>query len=284
MAIYKLTTLFQFTSAVSAPTSPLHRTAGWSESWYANATSIQAVIAAATGAAAAGSGSWGFSGMWAQRAALLPIGTSIVGYRIQQVSPVGPSQAGALTWAGGSGYTADLPTSALLMRSPGIGANNIRRFMLRGIPDNQITEGEFQPSADYRTGVNLFIGSLSGWLFRARDLSQPSIRIVSISAGGVVQTETPITYAVNNMVRILRTVDAGHNLRGGRFQVSVIGPGTNTFTLNNWNYGATTGGSVRLDGVVYPTVDSANTNWSRVTTRRVGRPFNAWRGRRSKRR
>lgn len=279
MAVFKMTTLFQYASGASNPNLPLHRTGGWSESWYATGNVNSDIINLFNGVGLAA----GRVGFWKARAVLLPVGTGIIGFRIQSVSPIGPIQTGALSLVGPAGQLADTPQTALLIRSPAIGANNIRRWTIRGVPDVQITEGEYQPGGSFGAGVPLMILELAGLQFRGRDLTQPSLRIVSITAVGLVNLEVPYTGAVNDMVRILRTVDAGKNLKGGRFQVTAIGPG-NSVTLNTWPYGATTLGSLRKDAVVYPQVDYLNTSVARVIIKKVGRPFVGYRGRRSKRR
>lgn len=282
MPVYKFSMLFNFTSAISTPTAPLHRTAGWSESWYFTDTSVAGVLGYFTGS----DGRSVRPGLVPKRATLLPLGTAITGYRIQQVSPPGPSQSGAFNYPGIQGNLADVPANALLCKSPGVGVNNIRRFFLRGIPDAFIVEGEFNPSYAYSVDLTGFFLNLFGIQFRGRDLSQPTFRIVSIvTTGGIttVTTETPPTFVSGAMVRILRSLDTGRNLRGGRFQCSGSSIG-NTFQIANWGFGNTTGGSARLDAIVYPTVDSVNSNFQRILVRRVGRPFGGYRGRRSKRR
>jgi hypothetical protein len=283
MATFKLTTLFQYSSAVSTPNSPLHRTGGFSESWYIDAANSGQVV---TGAQLM-PGQFGITGLWPARAQLLPVGTSIIGYRVQQVSPPGPSQAGAILYPGTAGIQADVPQMALLCRAQGQGVNNIRRFTLRAVPDSQVVEGEAAFAAPFLRDLQTFFQSLNGWKFRGRDLSQPSFRIVSITplvgGGATVQCEQLPTVVVNDMVRILRTVDATKNSRGARVQITAVGPG-NSVTINAWAFGACTLGSIRKDAVVFPLVDINNTGFGRVVVRRIGRPFVGFRGRRSKRR
>jgi len=279
VAVYKMTTIFQYASAVSTPNGVIHRSGGWSESWYYNAASIQAVIAFFNGTGAPANQ----PSFWATRAVLLPSGSGIVGYRVQQVNPPGPAQSGALFMPGVAGQLADIPQMCLLCKSPGLGVGNIRRWYLRAVPDVQVVEGEYQPGGSFGAGVPLLFQSLNGLSFAARDLSQTSFPIVSIDATGVITTQAPVTFAVNDMVRVLRTLDSGRNLRGGKFQVTSVGPG-NVCQIKNWTYGATTGGKVRKDALVYPNVDAPNTAFSRIITRRIGRPSVGYRGRRSKRR
>jgi hypothetical protein len=279
MPVFKVTTLFQYASNSTVPTAPIRRTGGFSETWYATANSVSALVSLFNGTNVPPPG----VGYWVARAALLPQGSAIVGYRVQQVSPLGPIQTGALNLAGTVGNIADTPQTTLLLRSPSIGFSNIRRWFLHAIPDAQIVDGEYAPTAAFNALFTPLYFAMVGLQFAGRDLTQPKIPIVSITTLGVVNLQVPYAGAVNDMVRVLRTVDSGKNLRGGRFQVTAIGPG-NSVTLSSWPYGATTLGSLRKEGVVYPTVDTANTAVSRVIIKKTGRPIIGYRGRRSKRR
>lgn len=280
MPVFKLTTLFQHLSGASTPNLPIHRTGGWSESLYNTGNAAIDIINNASGI-----NTPQLANLWPCRAQLLPLGSAIVGYRIQAVSPPGPAQSGVMNLPGTAANLADIPQMALLLKCPAVGTNNIRRVKLKGIPDSMIVEGEYQPSAAYNTLMNNFITSLTGWQFRARDLSQASIRLVSCSGPEPFTffSEVPPTFVVNDFVRIMRMLDLSKNLRGGRFQVLSVGPG-NTFTVRGWPYGNCTFGSARKDAVIYPVIATSQTSVSRVVTARVGRPFVGYRGRRSKRR
>lgn len=287
MPVYKLTTLFTSTSAISTPNSPIHRSGGWSETIYGNFTSIQTLLAEATrqGVPIAGAGVVLGNGYFLARAAMLGIGAGITGARIQQVDVPGPSQTVFLSYSGDKAVFQDIPQMALLIRSPGLGSNAVRRFTLRGIPDTQIIEGEYQPASWFTPLVSQFIASLTAWSFRSKVGAGTPIKIITIGADGTVTAEANPAYSVAQMVRITKTRDSGGNLRSGRFQVVSSGPGATTFKLFNWTFGSTTGGTTRSDAAVtYPSIDVPNTTVSRVVTRRVGRPFVGYRGRRSKRR
>jgi hypothetical protein len=280
MAIIKLTTLFQYASNVGLPNAPIHRTGGFSESWYYTGASANDAVTFAQ------NGANGIPGLWPARAALLPTGSSIVGYRSQVLSPaVGPTQSGAINFPGPSTYVADQPQAALLLKVPGVGVSNIRRIKLKAIPDAQITQGEFSPTADYLATLNAFIASLVTWQFQGRDLAQPATRIVSITGPEPysVLFEANVAFAVNDFVRINRALDSSKNLRGGRFMVTAVAGG-NSISIRGWPYGNCTLGKGRKDLTIYPTVNVGQTNYQRIVTAKVGRPFLAYHGRRSKRR
>lgn len=278
----KCTMLFQLATNLDFPSLPSRRLAGWSESWYFPGSSIPSAIQFTNGIGPFGP--IALQGLCPARAALLPPGAAIVGQRFQVVSPTGPSQTLGQIFPGSEGEAADIPQQALLITVPSTNANNIRRSTLRGIPDARVVEGEFQNTPSFNGALNTFFNTLGNFLFRGRDLSQSTVNIVSISPLGVVTCEANIPFLVNDMVRVLRTRTADGDLVGGRFQVASVGPGSNVFTLLAWTPPeATTGGRVRKDAIVYVAIDSTRIAVNRCVTRRVGRPFTQYRGRRSRR-
>ena len=274
----KMTQFLQITTNVGAAAGVIQRIGGWSEGWYYPGTSIQGAIDAYTTEIA------GNPALGPSRGALLPRGGQIVGQRFQQVNPTGPSQSTAYRFNGEFANQSDVPQAALLLRVKALNANNVRLHILRGIPDAMIHEGEFQPSGAYLISLNRYISSLGNWLFRGRDLTQPNTTIFAISTAGLVTTETPHGLAVNDLVLIQKTLDVNGNFVSGRFMVSTVGPGTNALTLTSWGHGATTGGRIRKDGVVFPPVNSGQITVSRAVVKKVGRPFVQYRGRASRRR
>jgi hypothetical protein len=276
----KATMLLQETSNLSNPSSPQHRIGGWSESWYLNTNSFPAAIADMISPTVPG------GPICQARAGILATSAAIVGVRFQAVAPlVGPSQSLAVAFPGSWSSTIIglQPQIALLCKVPSLGTPNIRRMILRGLPPGVVNDGEFRDPGAFLPAFGVFAQSLSGVQFRGRDLSQPATRIIAISAAGVVTCEAAITVAPLQMVRILRTVNAAGTKIGGRFQVTSVGPGSNVFTLLNWTAGLTALGNVRPDAIIYPTVDTNNIAIGRLITRRVGRPFTQYRGRRSAR-
>ncbi len=278
---FKFTMLFQLATNISDPTATARRLGGWSESWYFEGPSAQSLYAAAFGTALGGGATQ--LGLCGVRSLLLPFGGAIVGQRIQQLEPLGPSQSLSANFPG-SAAAADVPQMALLCTIPGLTVSNTRRAILRGMPDIRVVEGEYSPSQAYAAFLAAFFEQLGNWRFRGLDLSQPSIPIINISAAGVVQLGgLSAGFAVNDKVKILRAVDGVNEPVGGIFMVGAI-PSATQITLIAWTAGACTGGSCRKHAVIYPLVDSANCKVGRIITRRVGRPFTQYRGRRSRRR
>jgi hypothetical protein len=85
------------------------------------------------------------------------------------------------------------------------------------------------------------------------------------------------------VIQFLRTRDSAGHLVTGRYRI-LDTPTLTTAQLSPWTAGRTvTTGAVRKIAFLYPAINAA-VNTQKVTTRKVGRPFGAPRGRRSTRR
>lgn len=268
----KFTMLFQGLSNSTQLAGVPSRIGGWTETWYNTGTSIPDTITLARN-----------SGIQARRSALLPNGAVIIGQRFQVVDPRGPAQSTSEVWQNATGQAQDIPQMGLLISVPALAVGNIRKQIIRSVPDVNVVEGEYQPSVLWRNNVQLYFDSLATWRFRGRDLTQTAFAIISINSAGLVTTQLAHGYALNDRVRILRTLTAAGPLAGGLFYVATV-PSTTTFTLNTWPHGSTTGGTVRREVIIYPQVNRPAITIGRIVTRRVGRPFVQYRGRRGRRR
>lgn len=273
----KMTQFFQLATNTASPGSADRRIGGWSESWYDVGGTIESAIAkyreVINGKPALGPA----------RAQLLPRGGSIIGQRFQQVNPKGPSQSTAFGFAGDVVNLCDQPQAALLMKVKALNANNIRQHIVRGIADAWLQEGEFVRNlADATPRLTNYMQALSNWSFQGKDLTQPLIPILTIETNGLVTTEVAHNYVPTDMVLVQSSVTPFGVPISGRYQVNTIGPAVVNFTLRNWVSGPTEGGRVRKDAVVFPSVNPETIAISRCIVRKVGRPFNAYRGRRSK--
>lgn len=273
----KITLLFQESTGIFINTQT-KRIAGWSETFYSPQNTVAAVIPAVMGTG-------GFTkGLAGYRATMLTVYSACVGQRFQVVAPnLGPSQSLNAVFPGTYFVQQSIAGTALLCKVPSIGASNIRRMILRGLPGTIISDGEYSPGPLWTTDITNFFSFLQGYAFRGRDLTQPTNKLINISASGLVTGTAALPYAIGQMVRVLKARDVGGRLRGGLFQVTATGPANTNVQLLNWPFGAATGGAIRLDGVVYPLIDYQNITVNRVITRKVGRPFVQFRGRRSAR-
>lgn len=263
----KCTMVFSLTTALSNANAPVHRTGGWSESHFIDNASFTQVRTL-------------FEALCQERALLLPTGASITGQRYQLINPIGASQSQATLFPGASGLQTDVPQMALLCRVPTIGARNISRLTLRGIPDQRVVEGEYSPSQGFNTALRRFFTQLSSFRMEGRDLAAENVPTLRIFANGVYRTQDPNAFAVNSVVRVMRAVrDVDGRTVSGTFVVQTV-VDTRNGTLFDWTGGDTRGGTMRLNGIAYPQLDGANAAVSRVVVKKVGRPSAGYRGRR----
>lgn len=267
----KATMLFGFVSNITRE-SAITRTAGWTESYYVYGNDIDVIRPI-------------FRRLCQKRAQLLPNGSSIIGQRFQTVDPVGPSSTFNEIYPGRTAQLSDIPQMALYCKLAATGTRNTRGLKLKGIPDFQVQTGEYTPEASFSAAVTVLMNELKTgvWLFRARDLSltqYPLLDIAQTGTDGIVHSEVPVPYVVGDFVRILKTKNIHGRFVGGRFRVSAA-TGGNVFTLANYDLGNCTKGQVRKDAIIFPVIGQAVP--VRISTAKVGRPFDLYRGRRSKR-
>jgi hypothetical protein len=269
MPVVKFTMLFNMVSNPSGA-SRGHRTGGWSESVYADFP-----LNFATGFA---------NTLCINRAALLCNGAAIVGRRIQQVDVVGASNVDAKSFPGRSGTPCDIPQMSLLARIPSASTANTRPYIIRGIPDGIVQEGEYKPDGVFDPLFSSFIRELEGWSFKAVDLVTGLTEVESIDAAGNVVLAVPNLFTANDLVTILRSTDDFGRRHGGRFRISAVTDSSH-FKLSGWPAIGTHGGLVRPYLVIYPHMAAVNGAVPvRVTTRKVGRAFDQYRGKASARR
>lgn len=269
MPRYKVDLIFhQSTNRNNTTSSPI-RTAGWSEGLYINA-SLTAVQAAT-------------DRLCQIRAAMLTQAGSIVGQRFRLVG--GGSSVLTKRYPGTLTTNADVPQMALLVSAQSKTTPNVRRWTLRGLPDDRVAEGEFNPTGAVAGHLSSYAQELDrgGWQFRARDLTEGKSEIFAISNAGEVQLVDALDVAQFDFVRISGALDANGNTVNGRFRVSEV-DNPLQWTLANWTAGPTTGGRAYFDAYDYYGINGLTFVVSRVVTRKVGRSFFQYVGRRSNRR
>lgn len=268
---------YKYTMIIQATTVPIggaasQRTGGWTESVYWDSIGPQSRAS--------------FLRLCQRRAALLPNAFAVVGQRYQQVEPVGGSSTGATRFPGlqvsltESEPTADIPQMCLLCRTRTAGPN-IRPTMIRGLPDFVVKGGEYTPAPLFTGPLNAYFEELAGWLMRGRDLTATTYPIYRISNDGIVSFTAVTAISTPTMVRILRTLNSNGDQVGGVFKATSQ-PTTSSLQLEGWTGGATEGGKVRANAVIFPVLTT--TDISRVITRRIGRAPFQYVGRRSRQR
>lgn len=270
-AAFRMTMIFQYISGASVG-GYLNLKGGWSESFYSTSNLPLTLTY--------------FQQTAQLRAALLPASAYISGLRIQGVDPSGGAQTFPVNYPGSGTTTTneqDIPQMALLLRVRTSGTNNVRSWRLAAIPDAQMSNGEYRPGTFFGLAMSTFLLGLNGWKIRCQDLSQPLYNLNTIDAAGNVVVNSPTTLALNQFVKVKRTIDAFQNAKGLKAQI-ISFTDNQHFRIAPWLYGACTLGQIQQFVIIYPAIQTDVNTISRAVVRKIGRPSLAYRGRRSKRR
>jgi hypothetical protein len=276
----RTTLLFAVTTDPGDRASASPHSGGWSESFYIPGNTFQ--------------GQQFFSNWATARAQLLAGECSIIGYRQQLVTISknrllpGGSAAGTLNVPGVFGSDLNAPQDSLMVNFTLAGQPQQVRHKLPGIPDSQVSNGEYQPAAVFKGNVTKYMNLIISDVFAgiARDLTQPDARVKSLAAG-VLTTMTATGAAAGDFIRLRRVKDDNGNPVEGTFLVQQVVNNADTtvsYTLVAAPNQTVTkpNGTARHDLLVLANITNGVPN--RLVIRKVGRPFVQYRGRRSKRR
>lgn len=279
----KITMLFSVTTSVTDPTYASQHSGGWSESFWSpgnaflNLTDLLNILPA--------------------RANLLPAGAAIIGvrqglYTIQgnKLNPQGTSGF-KVRYPGSSSYTVNLPQDSLELSGQSSTSINSNRFRLGCMPDEVMLGGEFQPPGPYKAALtvyrnNIVLGApVLG--FVGRVLSNPSLRVLSITPGvgglaTVVMSGLLGAVVGTDYMRFHRVYnDIGQPVKGSF--LTMAGPTPPTYLISGYTGGAVTraNGTARLDQIALYTYRSITVG--RAVVKKIGRPFEQYRGRQSNR-
>jgi len=269
MAAIKLTMLLQISTNVANPAAAVRRTGGWTESVYYDGALTPGLMRS-------------FNTLCRTRTNLLGIGGSCVGQRFQQVDPVGSAQTAKNAFRSTLGLATDTPGQSLQLNSRGAGVANVRRAHLTGIPDACVVNGEFAGNEDWNANYFVFLTNLAGWKFRARDLTLPKVIVKTVDTDGVVTFASDLALAVGDKVSLYRLKNAFGKFVNGTFTVGAATT-LRSVTLLSWTAGACTDGKAQKFSPIYPAITAAGTVQGLISQKKVGRPFDQFRGRRSKR-
>jgi hypothetical protein len=270
---YKNSILFQLTTAPTDTEAAQSHIAGWSETvWSPLAPDTLDAITTLMNA----------------RARLLPKQARIIGYRSQVYTVQGnkliPGGANSTIYTrpGIPANDCDTPQCAVLLRATANGTPNTRNFTLRGIPDSQISFGEYQPSGAFKASMTTYSNELSSgpWGFPGRDLAQVSQRVLGM-LNGVVEVDNAIPgAAAGAFLRLLNVRDDNGKTISGSYPITLAAGRNYTLGgLAGYNV-STANGRARLDVIAMCQIASCSV--ARAVTRKVGGPFERYRGRRSK--
>lgn len=280
VADFKVVIVFQQTSTAAPPQpsigySPAPRTGGWTESYWHAGTTLTNVINTLKGPRTDGP-----SPILPARANILNAGARILGVRIYE-GGVGRGEFRGFAYPGVSGG-ADVPSMSLLCASSVPTSLSVRRFTIRGIPDTQVSGGEFNPDSTYVFNLRVYFESLLNTSYIGL-LPQTSYDIHDITTGGLLTATAAVPYGVGAFVYVSRTLTAAGRRYSNTHRVTAIGPGVGQLTLADWNAGPTTGGKLTTQVKQFFTLAINSTTAVRITNHKVGRPFAGYRGRSSRR-
>jgi hypothetical protein len=271
----RLSLLFSVTTQAANASLAVPHSGGWSESHWANTLS--------------GITQQSIQDLAAARARALSSLASITGYRIQDFTIAGnkllpnSSSSGRILLPGGSTAGLNMPQDGLSIYMATGGAPNVSRQVLRGMPDDYVVNGEYTPVPGFNQRVLNYIALLvsANWKFVGRDRSVPNARVLAI-AGGVVTLAGPVGGLANNsFLRLNRVIDVNGNPVIGTFLITAIAG--NLYSVSG--LGATSvvrpSGTARIDQIAVFPYSSGRTG--RTVVRKIGRPFEQYRGRASKR-
>lgn len=257
---------------------------GWTEGhWLPDATQISLVIQGEVAEA---------------RSSFLPRQVDIIGWRVSNFTISGnkllPKGTSAVKkrFPGASNWTVDVPQASLSFSSAIAGKTNGTRFVSRGISDEMVVRGEYQPTAAYSRAVQSYIDRLLGVPFPGegggpvygaivRDLTQESFRVLSINDPTIV-LDQPVGLAVNDYIRLRRVKGTNHLPISGSFRITAINGGVLTVANLPALSLARESGFARKDVMVFGSYGAINPD--RVEVKKIGGPLQRYRGRRSKRR
>lgn len=271
----------KFTMLINAGTadaaSNVIRNGGFSESWYSDLTFGGSAL----------DRNW--RALVDYRAALLPSNARVIGERLQQVDPVGPSRTYEVVRPGVNANQNDLPQMCLHWNMRSGGGANRRLVTLRGVPDARVVNGEYRSDPTYDAALQRYFGELeANWLMKGRVRTNEKLRVVGVTAPGVCTTVGDHGLEAGDAVIFLRTRNVNGVLTKGVFYVEQALT-ANTFSIAAWpviGNGVITKGFLRQHEEEYFSVEieDAEVLHPDAATRKVGSPFNRFRGKASAKR
>jgi len=231
-------------------------------------------------------GGGGQPGLLPSRAALLPANASIVGVRFYQ-GGAGRGQSRAYNYPGAAAVATDIPQMALLCKGGPINFNVIRRWTVRCIPDIFVAQGEWNPTVDYANAVAAYLGALTQFGFIGTDppVTTNVAQIVPAAAGTSTVTvqirQQP--FNLGDQLWFQKCKDPAGNLISFTAKMqALVANRQDQFVIDQVVPDTLTGGVVFIKTHSFYSISQATV--SRVVTRRVGRPSELFRGRKSRKR
>jgi len=274
----RISLILQATTAPTDGTAAIPHTGGWTEGFWQLgdiASDDPKIVRLAT-----------------KRAILLPIEAAIVGYRIGLYTIVGNAlmprgtSVGKQLFPGNGGYSLNLPQDALELSGKTADGPNSSRFMLRALPDGMVTAGEYQPTSTFKTAVTLMGQNLvaDAWGWVGRNLTNSLANILAYDEDTDSWVFGPgFTAVTGDFVRLIDATANGVNISGS-YRVTAQPQGAASATLAGLSLTADTSnvsGKARTDSLRF--LPFTVITPSRARVKKIGRPFESYRGRRSNR-
>ena len=256
----KVTFIFKLTTANN-------RTGGWSESLYFDGTFDQAGAAAAN--------------LVPLRAKLISEDGVLARLRITDLAAPGKSSLGIQAQKGTCPKETDIPQMGIkcfLFK----GHDYKRQYVLAGIPDFYVQKGAWNREANFRNKITDYLEEIrkNSFQFKVRDKDLPLRTVLSIDAQAQVFCSAAHGYVVGDFVRFYRTRDVNKKAVKGEWRITEVNNGGAGFKIANWTGQVVEKGKVRKVGDTFAVVTGYQID--DVTPRKIGRPFDAYRGRKSK--
>lgn len=277
----KIIVLFQQTTdpqgeAPSIGYTGIPRIAGWSETYYGpdSPTEVLAILKGPRQT---------LRPMLEARAGIMSENCRIVGVRLYQ-GLTGKGSLVSATYKGVKDLQSDIPNLGLLVAASNRESGLTRRWIARGLPDVNCENGEFSPGPGIIPRIDTWFKSLSGLGWMGTSTSN-LVQVRTITSGGVVTTKTPHGFAQFQVPHFKNvTVKSSGKRVSGDWKISTLNPDNTVFTIEGWTYGASEGGTVGFDSLLFQQFTNCDITVARVAVRKPGRPFVGYRGRASTRR
>lgn len=273
---YRYTLIMQVTTAPTNLVTSSAHSGGWTEShWHQSVLTPESPQ---------------FRNLMMKRALMLPRQAAVTGYRISNYDidvsallPLGAS-TGKVRFPGNPARNTDLPQVALELGGAS-GGGNSNRFSARCIPDDVMEFGEYQANDIFKGYVTQFCNALSGggFGFMGRNLAATTSRIVSIEDNILTLNDAFGVTIGKTLFTFIGVKDVLGKPVVGNFRVVAAATAPAHWVLAGLPQGTVVAnsGSVRVlepQFCPYTSVSPA-----RAVARKVGRPFEQYRGRASKR-
>ena len=194
----------------------------------------------------------------------------------------GGASATQLIFPGNVAYTVDVPQAALNLRLQGAGVANVGKYTIRGMPDEVVKRGEYQPDQFFRTVIDQWLNGFKNATFGfvGRDLAATQTSVTG-GDGTSVAVANSAGFAAGDTVRFVKVKNMlGQNIVG-LFQIKAVPDATHITINGNVGGDAVAGGRLRKHNILFFNISGGNVG--RVGVKKVGRPFAGYVGRRSKR-